>query len=81
VTKGLRALGYEAGDSAGNFVMIPFTDAPGKSAGDADAHLLSHRIILRQLGAYNLPNALRMTIGLEDENRAVLDALRIFREA
>ena len=37
------------------------------------------RIILRQLGSYKLPYALRMTIGLEEENRATLEAIREFK--
>ena len=65
-------------DSAANFVLIPFETAPGRTAQDADAHLNAKRIILRQVGAYKLPHALRMTVGLAHENRAVLDALREF---
>ncbi|MFZ1107541.1 MAG: histidinol-phosphate transaminase [Rhodomicrobium sp.] len=78
VTRELREIGYEVGESAANFVLIPFGPEPGRTAQDADAHLNSKRIILRQVGAYKLPHALRMTIGLEHENLATLDALREF---
>jgi histidinol-phosphate aminotransferase len=37
--------------------------------------LKSRGIILRRVAAYGLPNALRMTIGTEDDNRAVVAAL------
>ncbi len=79
VTRELREIGYDVPDSAANFVLIPFGKEPGRTAQDGDAHLNARRIILRQLGSYKLPHALRMTIvGLEHENRAVLDALREF---
>jgi histidinol-phosphate aminotransferase len=80
VTRELRAMGYDVPESAGNFVLIPFGTEPGRTAQDADAYLNSKRIILRQLGSYKLPQALRMTIGLEHENRATLDALRDFAD-
>ena len=74
VTRELREIGYDVPDSAANFVLIPFGTEPGRTAQDADAHLNAKRIILRQVGAYKLPHALRMTIRLDHENRAVLDA-------
>ncbi|MGC2628762.1 MAG: histidinol-phosphate transaminase [Rhodomicrobium sp.] len=78
VTRELREMGYDVPESAANFVLIPFGTEPGRTAQDADEYLIGKRIITRQLSAYKLPNALRMTIGLEQENRAVLDALREF---
>ena len=80
VTRELREIGFDVPDSAGNFVLIPFGRERGRTAQDADAYLNSKRLILRQLGSYKLPDALRMTIGLEHENRATLDALREFAE-
>ena len=35
-------------------------------------------IILRRIAEYGLPDALRMTVGTEEENLAVLDALEGF---
>ena len=35
-------------------------------------------IIVRPVGGYGLPQALRITIGTEDQNRAVIDALSEF---
>ncbi len=78
VTRELREMGYGVPESAANFVLIPFGTEPGRTAHDADDYLIGKRIITRQLAAYKLPNALRMTIGLEGENRAALDALREF---
>jgi histidinol-phosphate aminotransferase len=79
VTQELRGIGYDVPDSAANFVLIPFGTEPGKTAQDADGFLISKRLILRGLASYKLPNAMRMTIGLAEENRAVLDALREFK--
>jgi histidinol-phosphate aminotransferase len=79
VTQELRDMGFDVPESSGNFLLIPFGAEPGRTAQDADEYLVSKRIIVRQLGAYKLPHALRMTIGLEHENRAVLDALRAFK--
>lgn len=78
VTQALREMGYGVQDSVANFVLIPFSQEPGRTAQDADAYLNARRIILRQVGAYKLPHALRMTIGLDHENRAVLEALGEF---
>ncbi len=69
--------------SVGNFVLIHFPSKPGKSARDADSFLLSRGLVLRQMGAYKLPNALRMTVGTEEQNKLVVAALAEFlsREA
>ncbi len=44
----------------------------------ADAYLNEHGIILRRMEAYGLPQCLRMTIGDEEANRAVVSALADF---
>ncbi|MBJ7534527.1 histidinol-phosphate transaminase [Rhodomicrobium vannielii ATCC 17100] len=80
VTLEFRKMGFDVRASVANFVLIPFTSEPGRTAQDADAFLNERRIILRQVSAYKLPHALRMTIGLEEENRAVLAALEEFSE-
>jgi histidinol-phosphate aminotransferase len=40
--------------------------------------LLKRGLVLRQVGAYNLPHALRMTVGTEEANRLVVSALSEF---
>jgi len=40
--------------------------------------LLSHGIIPREVGNYGLPNYLRITIGTEAENTALIEALTRF---
>jgi histidinol-phosphate aminotransferase len=81
VTREVGALGLEVTPSVGNFVLIHFADAKGKRAPDADAFLLRRGIVLRRVEAYGLPNALRMTIGSAEANRATIAALRDFQAA
>jgi histidinol-phosphate aminotransferase len=57
---------------------VHFPDDPEKSAEKADAFLTERGLILRMVTGYGFPNSLRMTIGLEESNRAVVDALREF---
>ena len=75
ITEQVRALGLEALDSAGNFVLVSFPNAPGRDADAADAFLKGRGIIVRRMGAYGLPNSLRITVGREDEMHAVAEAL------
>jgi histidinol-phosphate aminotransferase len=74
----IAKLGLEVTPSVGNFVLIHFPTAKGKDAAAADEALKARGIILRRVAAYGLPGALRMTIGTEDDNRAVVAALAAF---
>ncbi len=75
----LGGLGLEVvGPSATNFVLVGFPSAPGRTAGDADAYLSAQGLLTRRVLNYGLPNHLRITIGLEEHNRAVVDALSAF---
>ena len=74
----IRALGLRVDDSAANFVLIHFTDVPGKRASDADHFLLERGLILRGMSGYGLPSCLRLTVGTEVANRMVVDALAEF---
>mgnify|MGYP003631194174 CR=1 FL=1 len=77
LTQALRGFGYEVLPSAGNFVLIRFTD-PKRPAQAATDYLNAKGIIVRPVGGYGLNDALRVTIGTEDQNRAVIDALSEF---
>jgi len=74
----LKRLGLDVCPSIANFVLISFPDQPGRTAQDADKFLNERRIVLRQVGSYGLPNALRMSVGTEDENKAVIAGLGEF---
>jgi histidinol-phosphate aminotransferase len=73
----LRKLGLEVTDSVANFVLVGFPKT-GKTAAAAEKFLNGKGIIPRGLGGYNLPDHLRITIGTEEELRAVVAALREF---
>ena len=74
----LSAIGLRVTPSVANFVLVHFPDKDGRRASDADAFLLSRGYVLRQVTGYGLPNALRMTIGGDEANQGVIDALREF---
>ena len=71
-------LGLTATPSVANFLLVHFPETKGRSAKDADAFLTARGLILRQVGAYKLPNALRMSVGIEEANRLVVAALKEF---
>ena len=72
----IRKLGLDVTPSVANFVLIQFPSA--KAAEEADAFLTQRGLILRRVKAYKLPNALRMTVGTEEANRLVVEALAEF---
>ena len=74
----LGGLGLEPVPSSANFVLVGFPTTPGKTAKEADAFLSARGLITRNVAGYGLPNHLRITIGLEEHNRAVVDALAEF---
>jgi histidinol-phosphate aminotransferase len=78
LTAEFQKLGLEVTPSIGNFLLMHFPERRGKDAASADEHLKARGIILRRVGAYGLPNCLRMTVGTEEDNRAVVAALADF---
>lgn len=75
----LSKLGLIVYPSIGNFVMVGFKDAATATA--ANTFLMERGLIVRDVVAYGLPECLRITIGLEEDNRAVVEALKIFLKA
>ena len=78
LTAEIGKLGLEVTPSIANFVLIHFPDIKGRTAEEADAFLTQRGLILRRVSAYKLPNALRMSVGSEEANRLVVDALAEF---
>jgi histidinol-phosphate aminotransferase len=74
----LEALGLKVTPSVANFLLIHFPQTKGRSAKEANDFLTARGLILRQVGAYKLPNALRMSVGTEEANRLVVAALKEF---
>ena len=75
LTEEIGKLGLPVTPSVANFVLIHFPETKGRTAKEADAFLTKRGLILRQVGAYKLPNALRMSVGTEEANRLVVKAL------
>jgi len=78
LTEEIGKLGLEVTPSIANFLLIHFPDSKGRTAKDADTFLTKRGLILRQVGVYKLPNALRMSVGTEEANRLVVQALKEF---
>ena len=78
LTAEIGKLGLEVTPSVGNFLLIRFPNVPGRTAKDADAFLTERGLILRAVGAYGLPDCLRLTVGDEEANRLVAAALAEF---
>jgi histidinol-phosphate aminotransferase len=76
MTEQLQSIGLMVTPSIGNFVLMHFP--ADKSGAAADAFLKARGVILRPVGGYGLPNALRLTIGTEEENRKVVATLAEF---
>ena len=64
------AMGLQYVPSYGNFVLVNVGDANG-----VNEKLLKAGVIVRPVGNYGLPQWLRITVGLPEENRIFLDAL------
>jgi histidinol-phosphate aminotransferase len=82
LTQQLGGLGLDVvTPSAANFLLVGFPKAPGKTAADAEAFLASRGLLVRGVKNYGLPDHLRITIGLEENNRAIAEALVDFMKA
>jgi histidinol-phosphate aminotransferase len=68
----LRAMGLDFCPSQGNFVLFD----TGREAQAVFDGLLREGVILRPVKGYGFPRHLRMSVGLLEENRAAIQALR-----
>jgi histidinol-phosphate aminotransferase len=78
LTAELEKLGLKVTPSVGNFLLIHFPTEAKHNAAAADAYLTSRGIILRRMDGYGLPTTLRLTVGSEEANRAVIATLSEF---
>jgi histidinol-phosphate aminotransferase len=77
ITTGLRQLGIEYIPSYGNFLSF-------RVQGNVKAvneNLLKQGVIVRPIGIYEMPEHLRVTVGLESENQKFLKSLEIALDA
>jgi histidinol-phosphate aminotransferase len=76
LTAGLRRLGLAWIPSFANFVSVEIPRADGRSAaGAVYQRLLRQGVIVRPVSGYGMPDHLRVTIGLPEENDRFLAAL------
>ena len=78
LTAAFEGLGLKVTPSVTNFVLIHFPDIDGKRAAEADEFLTRRGFILRAVRAYGFPNSLRMSVGPQEANLGVIEALREF---
>ncbi|WP_287028566.1 histidinol-phosphate transaminase [Pseudomonas sp. UBA6310] len=69
--QGFRALDLQWIASKANFIAVDL----GRDAAPVYQALLREGVIVRPVGAYGMPNHLRISIGLAEENARCLDAL------
>ena len=72
----ISELGIKVTPSAGNFLLLHFNGETQARA--ADRFLLCRGLILRAVGAYGLPQCLRLTVGTEEANYLVAATLKDF---
>ncbi len=73
----LRQLGVACDDVQANFVLARFADVPEADA--AEAALNAGGILVRRVGGYGFPEALRITVGDADQTGRVIEALTKWR--
>jgi len=78
LTQQIGGLGLEIVPSQANFVLVGFSKTPGRTAAEAEAWLAKRGLIVRGVANYGLPDHVRITIGLEEHNRALIDGLAEF---
>ena len=67
----LSARGLVAAPSQTNFLLVDF----GRDAAPVEAGLVARGVVPRPMAGYGLPTCLRLTVGVRDENRRLLQAL------
>ncbi len=74
----LAKIGVASDASSTNFILARFTDQAEAEA--CDDYLKTQGLIVRRVAGYNLPNALRITVGDEEACRRVVAAITEFKE-
>jgi histidinol-phosphate aminotransferase len=78
MTQQIGGLGLEVYPTQCNFILVRFPKTPGRTAADAEGFLASRGILVRGLGNYSMPEFIRATVGLEEQNRALVEGLTAF---
>lgn len=70
-SRAIEKMGFKVYPSVGNFILVEF----GAHAEEIRLKLKSKGIYVRQMGAYNLPQCLRITIGTAEDNATLINEL------
>ena len=81
MTQQIGGLGLEVYPTQCNFVLVRFPKTPGRTAVDAENFLAAHGILVRGLANYAMPEFIRATVGLEAQNRALVEGLAAFMKS
>jgi histidinol-phosphate aminotransferase len=73
LTRELRALGVEVWPTDANFLLA-------RAGAGIQARLLREGLIVRPLGGFGMPDHVRISVGLPEENELLIKALRRLRE-
>ncbi|WP_421725736.1 histidinol-phosphate transaminase [Bauldia sp.] len=79
LSEAIAGLGLKVTPSVGNFLLVHFADPAQAQA--ADGFLVERGIVARRTDAYGLPAALRISVGTEEANTTLMDALKTFATA
>jgi len=77
LTEKLSNLGLKIYPSVGNFLLVEF----GADAEKLRLSLSAKGIFIRQMGAYNLPECLRITVGSLDDNEALVSEIKLILDS
>jgi len=73
LTGALEAMGLGVIPSAANFLLI---DLKGRSGDEICQDLLERGVIVRPMAPYGLPETVRVTVGIEEENSLFLSSMK-----
>ncbi len=77
LTQEICDLGLKVTQSFGNFILVHF---PTGTVPKAQEALAGQAVIVRPVVSYGLPDALRITVGTEDDNRRIVAGLADFAQ-
>jgi len=75
-TKAFEQMGLDYIPSVGNFVCVDVSSSEGRNGMAVYETLLREGIIVRPVANYGMPDFLRVTLGLPEENAKFINALR-----
>lgn len=81
VRDAVEKAGFKTYPSVGNFVLIEFPEAAGRTSAEADAFLRGRGVVIRNVNVYGLPACLRASIGTSAQNDDLIAAIEAFAKS